>query len=240
LRFLFSLMSCCFVASSSFRCFSRSSRTSFSLRMRAIIRLCGSAHACSGCAARNSSSLIKGSEVYLCLSAPPASPSPRLIGQWLRVARRFWTGRGGEGRGGDGRELDASSNLAPQVPLLVVEVLQLEVQSVDLLACFARDVFGVACRRDRHPVETLQLLEERIELLLPARALDLGLRLLLGGGGSGLERRYDPVAELPRALSYFEALLESGVFDHDGGGGHGGRVAVVVVVVEEFRDDATM
>lgn len=67
-RFLFSAINDCFFASSSFLCFSKSSRTAFSLFSRAIIRLCGSSCWCWGCRVRNSSTETNGNEVYLCLT----------------------------------------------------------------------------------------------------------------------------------------------------------------------------
>lgn len=74
-------------------------------------------------------------------------------------------------------------DLALQVPLLVIQILQLQVQTIDLLARFSGLCLGVAGAEGGLALEASQLGEVAIEQLLLLGDLESG-----GGGGEGGSR----------------------------------------------------
>lgn len=65
------------------------------------------------------------------------------------------------------------SNLASQVPLLIVQVLQLQVQRVDFLPRFAGFLLGATHAEDSFAVQATEMCEVRVEFLLLRGELEL-------------------------------------------------------------------
>ena len=129
------------------------------------------------------------------------------------------------------REIPARIYLAAEVPLLVVEVLELEVEPVDFATGVCGRIFGFSRGHDRRAVEGFELRHKRIELFLFARALEEeGLRGVWGG-----EEGEELVAEEARALGDFHAFAERGVGEEGFVDCHGEVLGVLGVLWEPVR-----
>lgn len=83
-------------------------------------------------------------------------------------------------------------NLTPQMPLLVVQILQLQVQRVDFLPRLAGFLLGAAHAQDGFTVQAAEVREVGVESLLLERELELlGCWVCVVGGVVGVEEVKD-------------------------------------------------
>ena len=83
-------------------------------------------------------------------------------------------------------------DLAPQMPLLVIQILQLQVQRVDFLPRFASFLFGAAHAEDGFAVQAAEVRQVGVELLLLEGEFELlGCWVCVVGGVVGIEKVED-------------------------------------------------
>ena len=111
----------------------------------------------------------------------------------------------------------ATRNLTPQMPLLVVQILQLQVQRVNLLPRLAGFLLGAAHAQDGFTVQAAEVREVGVESLLLEREFELlGRWVCVVGGVVGVEEVEDGEGLGAGEGGGVEDGLEGGVGDEGG------------------------